>query len=244
MNYKMKIAVCDDDEKDRNCLVGLIREYLDQHHYHIRIDEFDNGESFLQGDVSAYDLVVLDIYMGDKNGIDVAKSLVIRNPGTQIIFCSTSNAFAAESYDVSALRYLIKPVEREKLFGTLERFFHVHTTMRTLTYKQNRMDEHIYVQDILWVEADGHRCVLHTRNGNIETRTPFSYFCEELQDSDFVKPIRYALVSLQAVAAIPTDVFTLVTGDQVPISRALRGDMKKAFSDYKMRSMLRKGGTF
>ena len=166
------------------------------------------------------------------------------NPNLQIVFCSTSNAYAAESYDVSALRYFIKPISREKLFATLDRFFHVHTSLRTLTYKVNRMDESIYLSEIRWVEADGHRCILHTRRGDIVTRTSFAQICDQLSGADFVKPIRYALVSLDAVAAIPAEVFTLNDGTQVPISRDQRPAMKQAFSDFKMRKLLKKGGVY
>lgn len=241
-NYQMKIAICDDDEKDRMLMLRLVSEYLDMHNYHIRIDEYHTGEAFLASNVSEYDLVILDIFMGELNGIETAKKLVQDNPNTQIIFCSTSNVYAAESYDVSALRYFIKPISKEKLFGTLDRFFHVHTSLRTLTYKQNRMDESVYLADILWVEADGHRSILHTRKGDIVTRTPFAQICDQLKDADFVKPIRYAFVSLQFIASIPTDVLILTDGTEVPISRDQRPAMKKAFSDYKMRKLLQKGG--
>ena len=242
INYQMKIAICDDDQKDREAMLRLVTEYLELHNYHIRIDEFTSGEEFLAADSDQYDLLILDIFMGELNGIETAKELIDRNPNMQIIFCSTSNAYAAESYDVSALRYFIKPISREKLFATLDRFFHVHTSLRTLTYKQNRMDESVYLSEIRWIEADGHRCVIHTRRGDIVTRTPFAQICDQLADADFVKPIRYALVSLEAVAAIPTDVFTLVDGAQVPISREQRPAMKKAFSDFMMRKLMKKGG--
>lgn len=242
MNYQMKIAICDDDENDRKTMLRLVSEYLDMHNYHIRIDEYQTGEAFLCANISEYDLVILDIFMDGLNGIDTAQKLLEENPDVQIIFCSTSNAYAAESYDVSALRYFIKPIMREKLFGTLDRFFHVHTTLRTLTYKQNRMDESVYVSDILWVEADGHRSILHTRKGDIVTRTAFSQICDQLKDADFVKPIRYALVSMSAVAGIPSDVFTLTDGTTVPISRDQRPAMKQAFTDFKMRRLLQKGG--
>ena len=242
VNYQMKIAICDDDQKDREVMRRLVAEYLDLHNYHIRIDEFISGEEFLTADAGQYDLLILDIFMGELNGIETAKRLIDSNPNLQIIFCSTSNAYAAESYDVSALRYFIKPISREKLFATLDRFFHVHTSLRTLTYKLNRMDESVYLSEIRWIEADGHRCVIHSRRGDIVTRTPFTQICEQLGDADFVKPIRYALVSLEAVAAIPTDVFTLTDGAQVPISRDQRPAMKKAFSDFKMRKLLKKGG--
>lgn len=241
-NYQMKIAICDDDEKDRKLMRELICEYLDMHNYHIRIDEYHTGEAFLAGNISEYNLVILDIFMGELNGIETAKKLVADNPDTHIVFCSTSNAYAAESYDVSAMRYFIKPVSREKLFATLDRFFHIHTSLRTLTVKQNRMDESVYLADILWVEADGHRSILHTRKGELVTRTPFAQICEQLMDADFVKPIRYALVSLQYTTAIPTDVFHLTDGTEIPISRDQRAAMKKAFSDYKMRMLLKKGG--
>lgn len=241
-NYQMKIAICDDDEKDRAAMRGLVSEYLELHNYHIGIDQYTTGEAFLAADVGQYDLVILDIFMGELTGIETARRLVKEHPKLHIIFCSTSNAYAAESYDVSALRYFIKPISREKLFETLDRFFYVHTSLRTLTYKQNRMDESVYISDILWVEANGHKSILHTVKGDIVTRTPFSLIGDQLKDADFVKPIRYALVSLQAIATIPTDVLTLTDGTQVPISRDQRAEMKKAFSDYKMRLLLKKGG--
>lgn len=63
-----------------------------------------------------------------------------------------------------------------------------------------------------------------------------------MKDADFVRPIRYALVSLAAVATIPSDVLTLTDGSTVPISRDQRAEIKQAFMDYKMRILLRKGG--
>lgn len=242
MQYQIKIAICDDDEKDRSTMVALVKQYLHLHDYHIGIDEFATGEALLAADMKQYQLVILDIFMGELTGIETARRLMQEHPKLQIIFCSTSNAYAAESYDVAALRYFIKPISQEKLFATLDRFFHVHTSLRTLTYKQNRMDESIYIADILWVEADGHKSILHTRKGQIVTRTSISQIAQQLQGADFVKPIRYALVSLGAVVQIPTDVLTLSDGSTVPISRDQRANMKQAFSDFKLRQLLRKGG--
>jgi len=241
INYQMKIAICDDDANDRATVRQLVCGYLDAHNYHIGIDEYRSGEEFLTQKIDQYDLVILDIFMDALNGIETAKQLVQAHPDVQIIFCSSSNAYAAESYDVSALRYLTKPVGQDKLWNTLDRFFFVHTALRTLVFKQNRMDERVYLKDLLWVEADGHCCILHTREGDITTRTAFSKIWEQVEDADFVKPIRYALVSLQYVAAIPSDVLMLTDGTHVPISRDQRAAVKKAFSDYKMRRLLQKG---
>jgi len=242
IEYKIRAAVCDDLESDREKILRMLYQYLDEHNYKIKIDVFTSGEELLETDVTAYDLFVLDIFMGELNGIETARELIERNPGAQIIFCSTSNEFAAESYDVSALRYLTKPVHEEKFFATLDRYFHAHTTLRTLTFKQNRMDEHVYLSEVLWIETGDHKCVIHTKNSEIVTRTSFAALSDQVKDANFVKPIRYALVSLDAVVAIPNDSFTLSDGSVIPISRELRAEMKKAFSDYKMKSLLKKGG--
>ena len=239
---KLKIAVCDDTPADQENIVRLLHKYLDENHYVAKIDTFSSGEEFLAGDTKQYELMVLDIFMDKLNGIQVAEQLLDEHPGLQIIFCSTSNAYAMESYDVGALRYLTKPVQEEKLFRTLDRYFHAHKELRTLTFKQNRMDEHVYISDILWIEAGDHKSVIHTRTQSISTGTLFKQLCEQTEGIDFIKPIRYALVSLQAVATIPTDVLTLTDGSQIPISRGQRQEVKKAFSDYKMKHLLKKGG--
>ena len=174
IEYKIRAAICDDTPKDRELILSLLNKYLDIHEYIIKIDQFCSGEELLAADVSAYDLVILDIFMAERNGIETAKELIERNAGVQIIFCSTSNEFAAESYDVSALRYLIKPVVEEKFFATLDRYFLAHTTLRTLTFKLNRMDEHVYVSDVLWIETGDHKCVIHTKKESIVTRTSFA----------------------------------------------------------------------
>ena len=241
IHYKMRIALCDDSDLERDILRKMLEKYLDAHLLSAQIDEYTSGEALLKADVASYNLFVLDVIMDAINGIETAQRLHQLHPHCQIIFCSSSREYAAESYDVAALRYIIKPVSEEKLFLTLDRYFHAYAAMRTLVYKQNRMDEHIYLSDLLWIEAGDHKCILHTTQGDITTRSSFTGLWEQLDGMDFVRPIRYAIVSLAEVVAIPTDVLTLRDGSTIPIARAMREDMKKAYSHYKMQSLLKKG---
>ena len=114
--------------------------------------------------------------------------------------------------------------------------------IRTLNFKVNRLDEQVYVSDIYWIEADGHKCTIHTRNGSISTRTTLAQLEEQLEGLHFVRPIRYALVSIAAVAAIPSNVLTLVNGETIPISRDQKANMTQAYMEHKMRSLMQKGG--
>lgn len=240
MHKRLSIAICDDSSIDRQMISSYVAKYLDEHGYFAEIKEFNSGETLLNADAAAYDLIILDIFMGQVSGIQAARKLVEIAPNTRIIFCSTSNEFAAESYDVAALRYLTKPISEAKLYQTLNHFFTAYTAMRTLEYRRNRMTEHVLLSDVLWIEANDHKCLIHTKHDVISTSTTLTQFSQQLSDAGFVKPIRYALVSLAAVATVPTDVLSLADGTQVPISRDLREEMKNAFTAYKARTLLAK----
>lgn len=234
---QIRVAVCDDLASERDRICGLIREYTNKNRMQVKIDEFESGESFLSSDTSVYSLVILDIFMDGINGMETAKILFEKNRRVQIVFCSTSSEFAAESYDVAALHYLVKPINEERFMGVLDRFFRLYRSMKTITVKVQRVDETFYLADILWVESSDHKCIIHTKSGNVETRMPFSQLRAELLPFDFVQPIRYAIVSLKEIAKVPTDTVTLSNGVVIPVSRVERMNMKQAFSDYKWRMM-------
>ena len=65
--------------------------------------------------MGAYDLVVLDIFMGKMTGIEVAEKLRETDKSVHIAFGTSSNEFASESYDLNACYYLCKPFQADKV---------------------------------------------------------------------------------------------------------------------------------
>lgn len=65
------------------------------------------------------DLIFLDIRMPKISGMELAKSLM--NP-PKIIFTTASSEFAAESYETTAIDYLIKPISYERFLKAIYRF--------------------------------------------------------------------------------------------------------------------------
>lgn len=239
----LKIAVCDDLEIERNLIISYLSEYLDNNSMVAEIDEFSSGESFLNSGINnKYNLVFMDIFMDGINGMETVKRLVESKQSTKIIFCSTSTEFAAESYDVSALHYLVKPLEKGKFFKVLERFFSTYTKLKTITVKVGRIEEDIFIQNIIYVESDNHKCIIHTTNGDIPASISISNLAQMLIPYDFIRPVRYAIVSLREIVNIPTDTIALANGKTFSVGRKERENVKKAFTDYKWKTMQRKLG--
>ena len=238
---QLKIAICDDSRDDRELLHGYISGFFDNRGVPFEIDEYSCGEDFLKCESKNYDLVFFDIFMDGINGIETAKKLFKRNERTKIIFCSTSSDFAMESYDVYAFHYMLKPVSEIRLNLALERFLSDYTSIHSIEVSVGKEIKKIYLSNIIWVEASRKKCIIHTKKDNIEVSAKFSELYDELSKHDFVKPIRYAIVSLREISNIRNDI-TLSNGEVIPISRELRGSIKKTFADFNWKVMLKNAG--
>jgi two-component system LytT family response regulator len=68
------------------------------------------------------DLVLLDIQMPGCSGLEVAASL--GRPRPAIVFCTAFDQYAVDAFEVRAVDYLLKPVNRARLQAALDRVLH------------------------------------------------------------------------------------------------------------------------
>ena len=67
------------------------------------------------------DLLLLDIAMPGKDGLDVARALSGQADAPAIIFVTAFDRFAVEAFDVAAIDYVLKPVETDRLTLAISR---------------------------------------------------------------------------------------------------------------------------
>lgn len=240
MRERIRIAICDDCEKDMQRIQQLSARYLDKHNLYVPVDTFSSGEALLAAELSEYGLIFLDIFMGGKNGMETAKQLMKKNRKIQIVFASTSIDFAAEAFDIEALHYMVKPIEEKQIYRVLDKYFEGFSAIRTITVKVGRMKEDVYISDILYVEARGKKTVLHLKKGSLEASRSLSEMMALLPDGEFCMPIRWAGVSMREITALYTDRLQLSDGTEIPVSRGKREEIKAAFAEFKWADMRRR----
>lgn len=100
----MRIAVIDDDRAQAVHLSDMLADRLtDLGYTDYGIDIFENAEKFLtESHSDSYDVAIIDIFMDRITGIELARQLRSKDEEIRIVFCSSSNEFAAESYEVNA----------------------------------------------------------------------------------------------------------------------------------------------
>ena len=117
------IAICDDEQVERKYLSQLAAQWAAGRCLYSQIDAFESAEQFLfayREDIS-YDILLLDIQMKGLDGVTLAKEIRKTDTHVQIVFITGLPDFIAEGYEVSALHYLMKPIQPEKLWSVLDK---------------------------------------------------------------------------------------------------------------------------
>ena len=230
----LKIAVCDDDKNDQDYVIKLIREWASSTDRKIDIKTFISAEQFLfqYSEEKDFQILILDIEMGKMNGVELAKELRKANGDLQIVFVTGFPDFISEGYEVDAVHYLMKPLQKERFFGAMEKAAaHLKKAEPVIILKDSGEMTRIVLKNIYYVEAFSHSCILHTTDGNIEYKISISSLEKELGDG-FVRVHRSCLVNIDRIKKIVKTEVLLDNGETVPLSRRKYNEVNLAFIEH------------
>ena len=231
---KYKIAICDDEAEQRQYLLDIVMAWARKKCHLVEVKQYRKAEDFLfdYEEEKDFDILLLDIEMSEVTGIELAKIVRKDSLTVQIIFVTGFYEYFSDGFDVSALHYLIKPVDERKLCPVLDK------AVQNLAYRQRSVlvitsdaDVKISLVDILYVEAENVYVIVHTKQGNYRTRMSLAKFVEQL-DETFFKVHRSFVVGLKYVKKITKTEITMINGDILPISRKLYDEVHSALIKY------------
>ena len=235
MVIDMKIAIVDDEAKEQEIIAKYIGEWAQAEKELVEFVRFDSSESFLFSweDAKDYALLVLDIEMGEISGLELAKKIRFEDKKIPIIFVTGYEEYIQYGYDVSALHYLIKPVNKEKLFQALGKLSEQEETVRSLILNAENEVRRIQMNQVLYVEAAGHGSIMHTVDEVIRLKASFGEIEKQvLPMGEAVKCHRAYLVNLRFVSAIQNANLILDNGEKLPIARSRMKHMQHEFLRY------------
>ena len=236
----MKIALVDDEITQLQNLRGLLAAELQRivGHTPHEIDCFRSGQSFLDHwETGSYDIVILDIFMGGITGVDVAKQIRLTDPNVKLVFCSHSNEFAAESYQVNAQYYLVKPATPGSISNMLQR---LNLELIQMGQSITLPDGHsIILRQILYTEYFNHVVTIYFKNDQPHrVRINHSQLEEMLTPYGYIYcPSKGILVNFHEVVSITEDTLTLSNGTALPVSRRKSKDVQAAYTKFRFQKL-------
>lgn len=227
MTYKT--AVCDDSAADRQYLSDLVRQWARSAGHTVTIAEFPSAESFLfhYAEEKDYDILLLDIEMGNMDGITMARRLRRENDTVQIVFITGYSDYIAEGYEVDALHYLMKPTGRDKLFSVLDRAAEkLKKNEKVLTLETGGETIRIPVYQIRYADVQGNYVTIHA-SVDVTVRMTLRELASELDDR-FYRAGRSLIINLTRISRVTKTEIRLSDGTALPLPRGAYEGVNRA----------------
>ncbi len=227
MQYNL--AICDDADIDRAYLKALSESWARTNGHTLQVSEFASAEQFLfcYADKSDYDILLLDIEMGEMDGVTMAKKLRKQNDTVQIIFITGYSDYIAEGYEVAALHYLMKPVKEQKLSDVLNRAAEkLSKNEKMLHFEVGGETVRIPIYRIRYADVMGNYVTVHAVE-DITVKMTLGELEKEL-DNRFYRVSRSALVNLSCITRVTKAEVKLNDGTSIPLPRGAYDGVNRA----------------
>ena len=226
---ELRIAVCDDAEEDRTYVSGLVKDWAAQAGHQAEITAFSSAESFLfrYAEDKNWDILLLDIEMGAMDGVSLAKRVRKDNEAVQIVFVTGYSDYIAEGYEVAALHYLIKPVDREKLFTVLDRALErLRLSQRCLKLALPGETVRIPLHEIVYLDVRQNYVTVHAGRECTVKRT-LGDFESEL-GVPFCRVGRSMILNLRQIRRVTRTEVRMADGTVLPLPRGAYEPLNRA----------------
>lgn len=235
-----QIAICDDVAEELDKTEKMLKEYEQTHSgTEFSVECFDHADKLLEmvreKDYKP-DLMLLDIYMPGKMGIEAARELREMGNQDRIIFLTTSREHALEAFGVGAVQYLVKPVEREVLYPVLDKVLEEIERVRSryLLLRIEGKIRRVAVNDIVYCEAQGKIQNLYLKDGTqCLLRITIAEICRMLSGyREFVRIGVAYLVNLEHIDSLNAQELHLDSGKKIYLPRGSYQTLKERYFDY------------
>ncbi|MFW6351028.1 MAG: LytR/AlgR family response regulator transcription factor [Bacteroidota bacterium] len=113
-----KVVIVDDEPGALSVLSQMVSEFFN---FEV-IGEFSSPDNLINEIANLRpDILFLDIHLGNKSGVDIAKELFNNRCSTQIVFVSAYDQYALKAFEYNIIDYILKPVSRERLQKCIEK---------------------------------------------------------------------------------------------------------------------------
>jgi DNA-binding LytR/AlgR family response regulator len=232
----LNIGICDDELPVLEKLRTLVTDYGRERHRPFCVKLYRSENEIIDAIAVGqnFDILFLDIYFGDSDGIALAHRIRKMNRQCAIIFATNSRERAIEGYGVRAVQYILKPLSGENVAQALDQALEsVSDRNGEFVRIQNRQGLwRIPVSDIIYAESDARVISIHTaRQGSVSYYDRLDNFEKLCGDRRFLRSHKSFLVNLDYVHAIVNNRLELETGEEIPISIGIH-EAKEAFASH------------
>lgn len=238
----MNIALVEDCDMDADILSSLIEQYKRQYCFKLDFIRYDSGEAFLASDFEKYDLVFMDIYMKNIDGIETARRILEQKSDCLIVFLTTSKEDIWRAVKVHVcFDYIEKSTfEYSRLEEILNSAYRkLRFQARVLEFCSGKQKIRLPLSKIQYlVSHDKYTCIALENGQVLRYRVTFSSLCALLEkESQFLLCNRGVILNMDFITQTVRDTFIMANGEAFPIRKRNHAHIIQMFNDHQFKKL-------
>lgn len=234
-----RIALCDDVESELDRVEELLMEYeREKANQKYRIERYKSAEALLaviEEQQEMPDILLLDIFMSGKTGLEAAEEMRKRGVKAPLIFLTSSSEYALEAYEVDALQYIVKPVEKEKLFHAMDIAFQSIQKKKEdfILIKVAGGSRQINLNAIVYCETQKNYQVLHLTDRDLKVRMTGGELYGMLERfPQFCRCGSSFILNLGHIIAVDREEISMDDGSRIYVPKNKAAEFRKIYFSY------------
>lgn len=231
-----RIAIVDDEAEIRLRVHRQVENVSAALQVQYEIVEFPTAESLLfeTAEGKGFDLFLLDVELGDMNGLELAGIIRNKFPESYLIFITYYSKYAIQGYTCKAYRYLLKEKLEEQLEEVLRNVYDEMDQVRQRYYLITTNARYVKIpcREILYIEKREKYAVIHTERGEDSVRKTLAQVFEELPVREFVFIERRYIANIRHVMRYQDNEVILRNGIVLPVSRPQSRNVRQCICEY------------
>lgn len=233
----VKIAIVDDEkstlELECDCIGKVVYEKGDA-----ELFPFSSAEEMAEEMESGaeFDVLITDIELSGMSGLELAGLVGRKLHRCYLVFLTSHEEFAVESYRLEAYQYILKKEMEERLPPIAERLIEKVKQERNnfvLLGPENERQK-VYFRDIIYIQKDkGRKYVRYvTKVGVFREREVLKKAMDRLDSRMFLFADRSYIVNMRYIEKISSDTIYLEEGHRLALTRARLKKVKEDMNRY------------
>lgn len=242
----MKLVIVDDEHLARERLCQMVAHFPGWE----VVGQAENGRKALEViEATEPDVVLLDIRMGEMDGLKVARALTEHDTPPAVIFTTAFAEHALTAFESQAVAYLLKPIREEKLREALQRARRPSRAQLEVATDQFTEPKRTHIvastrtglvrvpaRDILYFLADQKYVTVFHLHGQVLIEESLRQLEVDFEPW-FLRVHRKALVATRYIARLERndsgqhELYLLHTDEPLPVSRRRLSDVRRMISE-------------
>lgn len=224
------VGICDDVHEHRLILKSICDRYFAEHKLQYQAVMFKSGEEMLSYHGEPLMLLLLDIEMDNMTGIDVMHRLLHSNKIWRILFVSSHSEFMIQTFGLKTLGFCQKPVDYDDVSKWLDIAIEESDCNKVIQFESNVA---LNVDEIVYIESDGHYIRVHTINDNPLFVMDILVADDLLQNTSVARIHKSYMVNMAYIDRFTSKYVKLQESCiTLPIGRLYKNDVKERYQTY------------